>query len=142
MGSRIVDVRKLQAQQFQPLLQAESRAWFDGLHWDYAPSAGLISTYLGEKRLAGFALLEDDLARGYCLYFREGPKGLIGSLFVEPGDSRAGSAPGGVGGNARGAAAVAPGRGAGMLGGTAGRGACRPCPGSVFPLRGGGGGAS
>jgi ribosomal protein S18 acetylase RimI-like enzyme len=92
LGSRIVDVRKLRAKQFQPLLQAESKAWFDGLHWDYGPSAGLISTYLDEKRLAGFALLEDDLARGYCLYFREGSKGLIGSLFVEPGDSRAGFA--------------------------------------------------
>jgi ribosomal protein S18 acetylase RimI-like enzyme len=92
LAPRIVDVRKLRAQQFQPLLQAESRAWLDDLHWDYAPSAGLISTYLDEKRLAGFALLEDDLARGYCLYFREGSKGLIGSLFVEPGDSRADSA--------------------------------------------------
>ncbi|HET7212935.1 MAG TPA: GNAT family N-acetyltransferase [Terriglobia bacterium] len=90
MGSRIVDVRQLRAQQFQPLLQAESRAWLKDLHWDYAPSSGLISSYLEEKRLSGFALLEDNLARGYCLYFREGSKGLIGSLFVEPGDSRSG----------------------------------------------------
>lgn len=87
LGSRIVDVRQLRAQQFQPLLQAESRAWLEDLHWDYAPSSGLIYSYLEEKRLSGFAVLEDDLARGYCLYFREGSKGLIGSLFVEPGDS-------------------------------------------------------
>jgi ribosomal protein S18 acetylase RimI-like enzyme len=92
LGSRIVDVRKLRAQQFQPLLQAESRAWLEDLHWDYAPSAGLISSFLDEKRLAGFVLVEDDLARGYCLYFREGSKGLIGTLFVEPGDSRTAAA--------------------------------------------------
>ncbi len=85
MGSRIVDVRQLRAEQFQPLLQAESRAWLEDLHWDYGPSSGLISSYLGEKRLSGFAVLEDDLARAYCLHFREGSKGLIGSLFVQPG---------------------------------------------------------
>lgn len=90
MGSRIVDVRQLRAQQFQPLLLAESRAWLEDLHWDYGPSSGLISSYLEEKRLSGFALLEDELARGYCLYFREGSKGLIGSLFVEASDSRFG----------------------------------------------------
>ena len=90
MESRIVDVRQLRAQQFQPLLQAESRAWLEDLRWDYGPSSGLIASYLEEKRLSGFALLEDDLARGYCLYFREGFKGLIGSLFVEAGGSRAG----------------------------------------------------
>ena len=92
MGSKIVDVRQLREQQFQPLLKAESRAWLDELRWDYASSSELISTYLEEKRLSGFALVEDDFARGYCLYFREGSKGLISSLFVEPGDSRLGRA--------------------------------------------------
>jgi ribosomal protein S18 acetylase RimI-like enzyme len=85
-----VDVRQLHAQQFQPLLLAESRAWLEDLHWDYVPSSGLISSYLEEKRLSGYALLEDELARGYCLYFREGSKGLIGSLFVDTSDSRSG----------------------------------------------------
>jgi len=89
LGPRIVDIRQLGAKQFQPLLQAESRAWLDDIHWDYAPSAELISTYLEEKRLSGYALVEEGCAKGYCLYFREGSKGLIGSLFVEPVDSRA-----------------------------------------------------
>jgi ribosomal protein S18 acetylase RimI-like enzyme len=87
LGSRIVDVRQLRAEQFQPLLKAESRAWLDELRWDYASSSELISTYLEEKRLSGFALVEDDFARGYCLYFREGSKGLISNLFVESGNS-------------------------------------------------------
>jgi ribosomal protein S18 acetylase RimI-like enzyme len=89
LESRIVGVRQLRAKQFQPLLQAESRTWLEDLHWDYEPSAELISAYLDEKRLTGFALLVEGCARGYCLYFREGSKGLIGSLFVEPVDSRA-----------------------------------------------------
>lgn len=87
MGSRIVDVRELRANQFQPLLQAESRAWLEDLHWDYSPSSELISAYLDEKRLSGFALVEDGYAKGYCLYFQEGSKGLIGSLYVDQADS-------------------------------------------------------
>ena len=86
--SSIVDVRQLRVQQFQPLLHAESKAWLEDLHWDYAPSSGLVSSYLEEKRLSGFALVENDVAQAYCLYFREGSKGLIGTLFVLPGNSR------------------------------------------------------
>jgi ribosomal protein S18 acetylase RimI-like enzyme len=88
LGSSIVDVRDLNAPQFQPLLKAESRAWMEDLHWDYAPSSEMIAAYLEEKRLSGFALVEEGIARGYCLYFREGPKGMIGSLFTEPFDSK------------------------------------------------------
>ncbi|MEJ2010091.1 MAG: GNAT family N-acetyltransferase [Acidobacteriota bacterium] len=84
MASRIVEIRRLRAQQFQPLLQAESRAWLEDLHWNYAASAEMISAYLEDKRLSGFALVEEGYATGYCLYFREGSKGLIGSLFIEP----------------------------------------------------------
>lgn len=79
----------MRAEQFQPLLKAESRAWLEDLHWDYAPSAELISTYLEEKRLSGFALVKEGYATGYCLYFREGSKGLIGSLFIQPTNSGA-----------------------------------------------------
>ena len=87
MGPRIVDIRQLNMQQFQPLLQAESRAWLEDLRWDYAPSAEMIAAYLDEKRLSGFALVEEDIARGYCLYFREAYKGMIGTLFTERSDS-------------------------------------------------------
>jgi ribosomal protein S18 acetylase RimI-like enzyme len=82
LASQVIDIRQFSARQFRPLLQAESQAWLEGLHWDYAPSAELISTYLNEKRLSGFALLEGGRLTGYCLYFREGPKGMIGDLFV------------------------------------------------------------
>ena len=32
----------------------------------------------------GNVLVEEGVAKGYCLYFREGSKGMIGSLFTEP----------------------------------------------------------
>ena len=88
MGTRIVDVRQLPAWQFQPLLEAESRAWLEDLHWNYSASAEVIAACLEERRLTGFALVEEGHVRGYCLYFREGPKGLIGSLFVRLSNSQ------------------------------------------------------
>ena len=83
MASQIIDIRQFGARQFGPLLQAESRAWLECLRWDYTPSAELISSYLNEKRLSGYALLHEGRLTGYCLYFLEGPKGMIGDLFVE-----------------------------------------------------------
>jgi ribosomal protein S18 acetylase RimI-like enzyme len=89
LASQILDIRQFSARQFRPLLQAESRAWLECLRWDYAPSVEYISAYLNEKRLSGYALLQEGRLTGYCLYFREGPKGMIGDLFVEGNDSRA-----------------------------------------------------
>jgi ribosomal protein S18 acetylase RimI-like enzyme len=87
LGLKVVDVQRISGRQFEGLLQTESKAWLDALHWDYASSAELILTYLDQKRLSGFALLEDGYVQGYCLYFREGSKASIGDLFVEPGNS-------------------------------------------------------
>lgn len=84
MSSEIIDIRRFAANQFLPLLQAESRVWSSRLRWDYEASVRLISTCLEEKRLQGFALVDESEIRGYSFFFYEGEKGLIGSLFVEP----------------------------------------------------------
>lgn len=86
MASQVIDIRQFGARQFRPLLQAESRAWLEGLRWDYSPSAELISSYLNEKRLSGYAMLHEGRLTGYCLYFLDGHKGMIGDLFVEAPD--------------------------------------------------------
>lgn len=87
MTSEIIDIRQFDASQFLPLLQIEARVWSSGLRWDYASSVRLISSCLEEKRLQGFALVNDGQIQGYSFYFCEGEKGLIGNLFVEPDGS-------------------------------------------------------
>lgn len=87
LTSEIIDIRQFDASQFIPLLQNESRIWISGLRWDYASSVRLISSCLEEKRLQGFALVNDRQIKGYSFYFCEGDKGLIGNLFVEPDGS-------------------------------------------------------
>ncbi len=86
MAPEIIDIRQFEARAFQPLLRIESQEWSSGLHWDYASSTELITSCLEEKRLSGYALLSDKQLRGYCFFFYEGEKGLIGNLFVEPSE--------------------------------------------------------
>ncbi len=86
MESEIVDIRHFDARDFRPLLQAESQTWGKHLRWDYTSSARLISTCLEEKRLSGYALVKGREIEGYSFFFYEGEKGLIGDLFIAPGN--------------------------------------------------------
>jgi ribosomal protein S18 acetylase RimI-like enzyme len=83
---QIVDIRHFGARDFKPLLQAESQVWGKDLRWDYTASAKLIATCLEEKRLSGYALVKERAIEGYSFFFYEGEKGLIGDLFVAPGN--------------------------------------------------------
>ena len=82
VGSEIIDIRHFELSAFSELLDAESRAWNEGLYWDFTSSARVISTCLKEKRLSGYALVLDGVVRGYCFFFCDGEKGLMGDLFV------------------------------------------------------------
>ena len=84
MGSEIIDIRRFELSDFSQLLEAESRAWNERLYWDFTSSARVISTCLKEKRLSGYALVLDGIVRGYCFFFCDGEKGLMGDLFVGP----------------------------------------------------------
>jgi ribosomal protein S18 acetylase RimI-like enzyme len=84
VGSEIIDIRRFELSAFSELLDAEARAWNEGLYWDFTASARVISTCLKEKRLSGYALVLDGIIRGYCFFFCDGEKGLMGDLFVSP----------------------------------------------------------
>jgi ribosomal protein S18 acetylase RimI-like enzyme len=84
VGSEIIDIRRFELSAFSELLDAESRAWRESLYWDFTSSARVISTCLKEKRLSGYALVLDGVIRGYCFFFCDGDKGLMGDLFVGP----------------------------------------------------------
>jgi ribosomal protein S18 acetylase RimI-like enzyme len=85
VGSEIIDIRRFELSAFSDLLDAEARAWNEGLYWDFTSTARVISNCLKEKRLSGYALVLDGIVRGYCFFFCDGEKGLMGDLFVGPG---------------------------------------------------------
>ena len=84
MGFEIIDIRRFETKEFSYLLEAESRAWNDRLRWDFAASTRIINACLREQRLSGYALAGEGRIRGYCFFFYDGEKGIIGDLFVHP----------------------------------------------------------
>lgn len=79
----MVDLRRLSAQDLEPLLQEETAAWREELEWDFEKSADLVRRFVDMRALNGYALEEDGRFTGYLYYVLEENKGLIGDLYVE-----------------------------------------------------------
>lgn len=84
MGFEIIDIRRFEAQEFSDLLESESRAWSNTLRWDFGASVRIINSCLRDKRLSGYALVGDGRIRGYCFFFYDGEKGIVGDLYLHP----------------------------------------------------------
>ncbi len=84
MGFEIIDIRRFEAREFSDLLEAESRSWNDTLRWDFGSSTRIINNCLRDQRLSGYALVGEGKIRGYCFFFYDGEKGIVGDLFVHP----------------------------------------------------------
>jgi ribosomal protein S18 acetylase RimI-like enzyme len=78
----IVELRRLNARDLDPLLQEETTAWWDTLEWDFEKSADLVRRFVDLRALNGYALLEDGAVSGYVYYVLEDAKGLMGDLYV------------------------------------------------------------
>jgi ribosomal protein S18 acetylase RimI-like enzyme len=79
---RLVDLRKVSPGAIQPLLEEEIDQWNRILHWDFRPSAAMLTRYIGYRALDGLALCEGSEIAGYCYWVCEGRKALLGDLFV------------------------------------------------------------
>jgi ribosomal protein S18 acetylase RimI-like enzyme len=84
LGLEIIDIRRFEPHEFSNLLEAESRAWKGTLRWDFASSLRIINSCLRDKRLSGYALVDEGSIRGYSFFFYDGEKGIIGDLYVHP----------------------------------------------------------
>ena len=84
MAFEIIDIRRFEPREFSNLLEAESHAWKDTLRWDFAASLRIINSCLREKRLSGYALVDERRICGYSFFFYDGEKGIIGDLYVHP----------------------------------------------------------
>jgi len=78
----IVELRRLNARDLEPLLQEETAAWWDTLEWDFEKSADLVRRFIDLRALNGYALVEDGEISGYVYYVLEDTKGLMGDLYV------------------------------------------------------------
>ena len=84
LGFEIIDIRRFEPRDFSNLMEEESRTWNERMRWDFAASARVITACLRDKRLSGYALVDGAKIRGYCFFFYDGEKGIVGDLFVHP----------------------------------------------------------
>ncbi len=84
MEFEIIDIRRFEPKDFSSLLEAEGVVWNERMRWDFAASARVINACLRDKRLSGYALVERGKIRGYCFFFYDGEKGIVGDLFIHP----------------------------------------------------------
>jgi ribosomal protein S18 acetylase RimI-like enzyme len=80
--TRVVDLRRLSADDISPLLDEEAANWLRVLDWDQRPSADLVRRFVRMQSLNGFGLVERGRVIGYAYYLSEESKGLIGGLYV------------------------------------------------------------
>jgi ribosomal protein S18 acetylase RimI-like enzyme len=82
----LVELRTIEVDLLNPLLDEETSAWRAALDWDFRPSADLVRRFVHMQALNGFALLtytsRGPRVDGYSYYVCEEGKGLIGDLYV------------------------------------------------------------
>ncbi len=84
LGFEIIDIRRFEPKDFSNLLEAEGRVWSEKMRWDFGASTRVITSCLRDKRLSGYALVDRGRIHGYCFFFYDGEKGIIGDLFIHP----------------------------------------------------------
>ncbi len=80
--SRIIDLRKISAEELLPVLEEEAAAWKSALDWDLGPATELVQRFVQMQALNGYALDYRGRIAGYAYYVCEEGKGLIGDLYV------------------------------------------------------------
>ncbi len=83
----ILDLRHFNSHDLRPIVEEEIAVWRNKLHWDYRASADMILRYADSRILPGFTAIERGRVHGYCFFVYEGPKGVIGDLYVEDSDA-------------------------------------------------------
>jgi len=79
---RVIELRRVAAEDLSPLLDEEAAVWRAALDWDLRPSADLVKRFVRMQSLSGVALLTGAGVTGYAYYVTEDHKGLIGDLYV------------------------------------------------------------
>jgi ribosomal protein S18 acetylase RimI-like enzyme len=82
-GVEILDLRHFSSQHLRPLLEHETRMWYQLMTWDYRSSAEMILRYIDSKILPGYAAVENGRVGGYAFFVYEESKGVVGDLYAD-----------------------------------------------------------
>jgi ribosomal protein S18 acetylase RimI-like enzyme len=79
---RLIELRLVNANDLEYLLNEEIRTWQSALSWDFTASAALVRRFVDMHALSGQALVLNGRVIGYSYFVCEERKGLIGDLYV------------------------------------------------------------
>jgi ribosomal protein S18 acetylase RimI-like enzyme len=65
-----------------PLMIEEEKAWISDLCWDYSPIRQILTSFIKQKLLLGYAAVDGNKALGYTYFLVHQAKGIIGALYV------------------------------------------------------------
>lgn len=82
---KVVDLRRLRADDLDLVLAEEVEQWRTQFHWDFRRSAELVKRFVATQSLSGFALMYGPEAAGYAYTVTEERKGVIGGLYLREG---------------------------------------------------------
>lgn len=82
-GVEVLDLRHFSSQHLRPLLEHETRMWYQLMSWDYRSSAEMILRYIDSKILPGYAAVENGRVGGYAFFVYEDTKGVVGDLYAD-----------------------------------------------------------
>lgn len=80
----VLDLRHFAASALHTLLESESEQWKERLHWDFNPSVRLLTQYIDNHLLPGYAAIESDRVVGYAFCVYEENKAVLGGVFAAP----------------------------------------------------------
>jgi ribosomal protein S18 acetylase RimI-like enzyme len=81
----VLDLRHFTAAMLKPVLDAEIALWENRLHWDYHNSTRLLTQYLDNRALPGYAAVAGEFVTGYIFCVHEESKTVIGDVFAAEG---------------------------------------------------------
>jgi len=84
--ARLVDLSQLRGSDLEAVLKAQRLHWCQRLAWDNRDATDAIRRLLDQRRLTGLAVLVDGRPVGYSYFRLEGPKALIGEVFLLPAE--------------------------------------------------------
>lgn len=65
-----------------PLMIEEEKVWMSDLWWDYSAIRQILTSFIKQKLLLGYAAVDGNKALGYTYFLVHQAKGIIGALYV------------------------------------------------------------
>jgi ribosomal protein S18 acetylase RimI-like enzyme len=79
---RYIPLSRLDESLLRPLMHEEERAWMLDLRWDYSSIRQILISFIRQKLLPGYVVIENDHPIGYTYFLVNQAKGIIGALYM------------------------------------------------------------